>query len=253
MGSRLLPRLLARGDEVTALVRANPERVQGATTIVGDINDERAIKELVDGADVVLHVAAALRTDTNFEDVNVNGTRKLAEATNAKFVYVSTNLVYPSGLGRPATEDDPTSTDPAWGGEYAKTKAQAEKVLLDTREATIVRLSFVYGEGDPHLAESLRWASTWPADHRLHMIHHADVAQALFLAMDGKPGIYNAADDSPMTAVELHQLNGVRHPGTSSAEPDAWHGIVSTNRIQRELGFRPRFPSAWSALHAGAL
>jgi len=29
-----------------------------------------------------------------------------------------------------------------------------------------VRLAFVYGEGDPHLAESLHWAGSWPSHKR---------------------------------------------------------------------------------------
>ncbi|TWP48321.1 NAD(P)-dependent oxidoreductase [Lentzea tibetensis] len=249
VGSRLLPRLLARGYEVTALVRTGT--VPGATVVNGDLNDDNALKELVHGADAVLHLAAGLRTDTDHEATNVGGTRKLVEAAREvpRFVHVSTNLVYPEGLGRPSTEDDPAEPPVQWG-EYARTKALGEKAT----NGTIVRLAFVYGDGDPHLREALRWASTWPAHHRLHLIHHADVAQALFLALDAPhTGIYNAADDSPMTAAELHQINGVPLPAEPTQHPDPWHGIVSTNRIQRELGFRPRFPSAWSAYHAGAL
>lgn len=37
----------------------------------------------------------------------------------------------------------------------------------------IVRLPFVYGEGDPHLAESLRWASQWPGHTQEHLTNRA--------------------------------------------------------------------------------
>jgi nucleoside-diphosphate-sugar epimerase len=241
VGSRLLPRL----RELDHDVRTFAHRLEDAT----------AVEEFVAGVDAVVHVAAALRTSTDFEGVNVHGTRALAEAS-AKvplFVHISTNLVYPGGLGRPATEDDPTGPDAAFG-DYPRTKALGEQAVRETREAAILRLAFVYGDGDPHLEESLRWAAKWPGHQRLHMVHHADVAQAIAKVLDaGATGIFNVADDSPTTAVELHLLNGLTPSETVQQDFDPWHGIVSTNRAQRELGFRPRYPSAWAAAVSGAL
>lgn len=241
VGSRLLPRLHEQGHDVRTLKHR--------------LSDTEAVEELVAGVDAVVHVAAALRTSTDFEGVNVHGTRSLAEAS-AKvplFVHISTNLVYPGGLGRPATEDDPADPSPEFG-EYPRTKALGEKAVQDTREAAILRLAFVYGEGDPHLGESLHWAAKWPGHQRLHMVHHEDVAQAVTKILGtGASGIFNVADDSPMTAVELHLLNGHTPSEAVQQEFDPWHGIVSTNRAQRELGFRPRYPSAWAASTAGVL
>ena len=120
----------------------------------------------------------------------------------------------------------------------------------------IVRLAFVYGEGDPHLAESLQWAGRWPGHQRLHLLHHADAAQAVTRALHA-PGVdgrtYKAADEAPVTAVELHARNGVPFPDRPTGDPDLWHGIVDTTRIRHELGFRPLYPSVWSARDAGAL
>jgi nucleoside-diphosphate-sugar epimerase len=73
------------------------------------------------------------------------------------------------------------------------------------------------------------------------------------------PGVagrrYNIADDAPVTALELHQLSGVPVPnGMGERHDDSpWFGIVSTERIRRELGFRPLYPSVWTARDAGAL
>ena len=241
VGSRLLPRLREQGHDVR--------------TLAGRLEDAGAVEELVDGVDAVVHVAAALRTSTDFEGVNVHGTRALAEA-GAKvplFVHMSTNLVYPKGLGRPAVETDPAGPDSAFG-DYARTKALGEQAVLGTRPAAVLRLGFVHGEGDPHLEESLRWASTWPGHQRLHMVHHVDVAQAVVKVFDaGADGIFNVADDSPVTAVELHLLNGLPPGEAVQQEFDAWQGIVSTERVQRELGFRPRYPSALSAAVSGVL
>ncbi|MFI6097313.1 NAD-dependent epimerase/dehydratase family protein [Lentzea sp. NPDC051213] len=242
VGSRLLPRLREQGHEVRAFAHR--------------LADTEAVEELVTGVDAVVHLAAGLRTSTDHEGVNVHGTRALAEAAVKAplFVHISTNLVYPGGLGRPAAEDDPAAPGPEFG-EYARTKALGEQAVLEAREeATILRLAFVYGDGDPHLEESLRWASTWPGHQRLHMVHHEDVAQAITKVLDtGASGIFNIADDNPATAVELHLLNGLTPSEAVQQDFDPWQGIVSTNRAQKVLGFRPRYPSAWAAAAAGVL
>jgi nucleoside-diphosphate-sugar epimerase len=90
------------------------------------------------------------------------------------------------------------------------------------------------------------------------MGHHADVAQGLLrlLHAPGVAGrIYNIADDAPVTAVELYQLNGVEVPEElcTRTDPDPFFGVMSTERIRRELGYRPIYPTVWAARDAGAL
>jgi hypothetical protein len=41
-------------------------------------------------------------------------------------------------------------------------------------------------------------------------------------------------------------------PGNGQLD-DPWFGIVSTRRIRTELGFRPLYPTVWTARDAGAL
>jgi nucleoside-diphosphate-sugar epimerase len=146
-----------------------------------------------------------------------------------------------------------------WGA-YCESKVAAERELLalEGMDVLVGRLPFVYGEGDPHLAQSMMWVRNWAAAQRLQMAHHADVAQGLLrlLYAPGVAGrIYNLGDDAPVTAVELHQLNGVDVPAElhERTDPDPWFGIVSTERIRRELGYRPLYPTVWAARDAGAL
>lgn len=270
VGSRMLPRLVAQGHDVLAVARGEEaaERVKaaGAEPVLADLLDPDGYSAALRGRDAVVHLAGVLRSGDADEirRANLDATSRLAdaalEAGVGRFVFASTNLVYPGGLGRPATEDDEPAPLEMWGA-YPASKAAAERALLALHRdrgmgLRIVRFAFVYGEGDPHLAESLRWASQWPGHQRLHMIHHADAAQSVIRALHA-PGIdgrvYNAADESPVTAVELHALNGVPFPDSPAGEADLWHGIVDTTRIRRELGFRPYHPSVWSARDAGAL
>jgi nucleoside-diphosphate-sugar epimerase len=269
VGSRFVPRLLADGEHVRLVVRdaeaAAALRDRGAEAVHGDLREGATQAEAVDGVDAVVHLAAAFRgvPDSEARAVNHATTADLARAAIAagvgRFIFVSTNLVYGPGRGRPARESD----DPAPTGAYPESKVAAEEALRalhrsDGLGLRVVRLAFVYGEGDPHLAESMRWAATWPAHKRLHLVHHADVGQALMrtLRTAGIDGMtLNAADDAPVTAAELYDLNGEPLPDEAASRPleDPWEGIVDTAAARTVLGYRPIYPTVHTAKAAGAL
>ncbi|MEV7070431.1 NAD-dependent epimerase/dehydratase family protein [Streptomyces sp. NPDC091972] len=273
VGRRFVPRLLAQsrpGERVRVLVR-DASRGEtfaelGAEVVVGDLRDTEALGKAVAGADAVVNVAAAFRgvPDEEARAVNRDAAVELGRAAAAsgvqRFVQVSTGLVYGTGRGRPVTEDDESRPGGGMWGAYPESKAEAERQLLalEGLDVRVGRLPFVYGEGDPHLAQSLMWAKNWASTQRLHMGHHADVAQGLLRILYA-PGIsgrvYNIADDAPVTAVELHQLNGAEIPEElyERVDPDPWLVIMSTERIRRELGYRPVYPSVYAAREAGAL
>lgn len=274
VGRRFVPRLLAQTRPGTGRVRVlvrdaargEPFAELGAEVVVGDLRDAEALGKAVAGVDAVVNVAASFRgvPDDEAWAVNRDAAVELGRAALAagarRFLQVSTGLVYGVGRGRPLTEDDESRPGGAMWGAYAESKAEAERELLalEGLDVRVGRLPFVYGEGDPHLAQSLLWARNWAATQRLHMGHHLDVAQGLLRILHA-PGIagriYNIADDAPVTAVELHQLNGAEIPEElyTRSDPDPWFGITSTDRIRRELGYRPVFPSVYAARDAGAL
>jgi nucleoside-diphosphate-sugar epimerase len=270
VGSRFVPRLLQQGDPVRVLVRdrarAEPLERLGAEVVVGDVRDADARDGAVAGADAVIHIAAAFRgvPDDEAAAVNHDATVELARSALSagvgRFTGVSTTLVYGGGHGRPTRETDAPAPPP---GAYPESKVAADAALLELHRGDglplrIVRLAFVYGDGDPHLAESLLWARDWPSHKRLHLVHHADVAQALIRALraDGVDGaIFNVGDDAPVTAHELLELNGepIAAEAAQRTLDDPWEGIADTSRIRRELGFRPIYPTVYAAHEAGAL
>ncbi|SER79779.1 Nucleoside-diphosphate-sugar epimerase [Streptomyces sp. yr375] len=273
VGRRFVPRLLAQAgpqERVRVLVRdaARGERFAelGAEVVLGDLRDEAVLGKAVAGVDAVVNVAASFRgvPDDEAWAVNRDAALDLGRAALAsgvqRFVQVSTGLVYGLGRGRPLTEDDESRPGGGMWGAYPAAKAEAERGLLALAglDVRIGRLAFVYGEGDPHLAQSLRWAGSWAAGQRLQMVHHADVAQGLLRLLHA-PGVagrsYNIADDAPVTAVELHQLNGVDVPAAlyERTDPEPFLQMTSTDRIRRELGYRPVYPSVYAARAAGAL
>ncbi|GHF72969.1 NAD-dependent epimerase/dehydratase family protein [Streptomyces thermodiastaticus] len=273
VGRRFVPRLLARrqpGEEVRVLVRDEARGARfaglGAQVAVGDLRDEETLGKALAGVDAVVNVAAAFRGVPEEEMWAVNRDAAVALGRAARtagverFVQVSTNNVYGTGRGRPLVEEDECRPGGHMWGAYPASKIEAERALLAIQglDVRIARLPFVYGEGDPHLKDAMAWAPRWAPQQRLHMAHHADVAQALMrlLYAPGIAGrIYNVGDDAPVTTVELYQLNGMEVPAElyDNTDPDPWHNIVDTRRIRRELGFRPVYPSVYTAREAGAL
>jgi nucleoside-diphosphate-sugar epimerase len=268
VGSRFARRMKDRREPIRVLVRTDVQAAPwwdaGYEVVVGDLREPGTAAQAVEGIDAVVHIAAAFRgvPDEEAFAVNRDATVALAEAAVkagvSRFVFTSTNLVYGPGRGRPAVEDDELAAAPGFGA-YPQSKRDAEAALRAVPDLglRIVRLAYVYGEGDPHLAQALRWAGQWPWHQRMHLVHHADASHGLWLArhaegVDGR--VYNIADDAPLTAWELHEMNGATQPtGVSQTLDDPWWGIVSTDRARRELGFRPIYPTVYAAREAGAL
>ena len=139
-----------------------------------------------------------------------------------------------------------------WGA-YPESKAEAERELLALEAAwtyAIGRLPFVYGEGDPHLADVHAVGRALGRRQRLQMAHHADVAQGLrrllYAPGSRRPDLQHRRRRPCHAgrAVPAQRRRGARRLCTSCTDPDPWFGIMSTDRIRRELGFRPVYPSA---------
>jgi nucleoside-diphosphate-sugar epimerase len=122
VGSRFVPRLLAKGHEARLLVRddTKAERLVklGAEIAIGDLNDVQSLAVAVEGMEAVAHIAAyflAANDDGAIFRTNHDGTVALARAAQSagvkRFVFVSTGMAYGSDDQQPARGDDPR--DPA--------------------------------------------------------------------------------------------------------------------------------------------
>jgi nucleoside-diphosphate-sugar epimerase len=274
VGSRFVPRLLAKGHTVRLLVRDENRAADlaklGAQIVVGDLNDERTLPAAVQDIQAVAHIGAFFRTpdDQAVWRTNHLGSVVLAKAAFqahvGRFVYVSTGQVYGVGNQHPAREDD---SRPAEGlRAYPASKIAAENDLLafsrdNGFDVRILRLGFVYGDGDPHLAEivSLFKSSHRHPASRLHMVHHLDVAQALLLLLqnDGLDGqAFNVADDAPVSCYEIARLVG-RETEVFDSEPgplaDPFQGVMDISKLRDRTNFRPLVPSLNTARDLGIL
>ena len=151
VGSELLPRLLAEGHEVRALVR-DPRRLGEHRVDVqislGDIGDPFSLRHAMRGVDTVIHLAATIRDQPGgtIEEVNGLGTARLlrsAERSGAE------RFIFFSAMG--ATRFQRT--------RYFRSKAVAENAVRESPlESTVFAPSIVYRPGDPWITLLQRFA-----------------------------------------------------------------------------------------------
>ncbi|MCY1044971.1 NAD(P)-dependent oxidoreductase [Corallococcus sp. bb12-1] len=264
VGSRLTRRLAERGHQVRALVR-DPTRAAalteaGVELAQGDLLDAASLAATVRDVDAVVHCAAFFRgaTPEQAHAVNDLGTQHLASAARAasvkRFIFTSTGLVYGSNGGRLAREDDPCAPTAA----YPVSKLAAERFLLalEGLDVRVLRLPFVYGDGDPHIEEVIPVMRSFPPAQRMSIGHHADVAQAVARLLDApSPAhrIYNVVDDEAPELATLFASVGAPQPDGSNAEfARTFDTLLDGRRIREDLGFKPQFPRLADALAAGA-
>ena len=244
IGSRLLPRLVAAGIDCRALVRPGKQIAAGATAVEGDLLDPASLAPAVQGVSAIVHLAAVLRTPdvAQIEQANFDGTRNLIAAArehapDARFIMTSTGLVYAADLPRPAREDDPaTATMP-----YPASKIRAEAALRESGLTwSVLRLAFVYGDGDDHLtaAPGLLASWNWHPAQKMSLIHHRDIATAVQLSLSGATDArtVNIADDAPRhrvrdRGVHRRHLQGVGRAADESVDGPHGRGARPRTRL----------------------
>jgi nucleoside-diphosphate-sugar epimerase len=164
VGSRLCSALREKDMQVRAVVRPSSviaDQPDLEIAIIDDMGPLTDWDDVLDGVDVVFHIAARAHImnethDSPLEEyrrINVIGTRRLAEAAVNKrvkrIVYLSTIKVNGEiTQERPFTEYDVPSPK----GPYAVSKYDAEECLRETAiqhdiELVIIRSPLVYGPG----------------------------------------------------------------------------------------------------------
>jgi len=222
LGPTLVERLLTCGYRVRVLVRHSSLPGHLADTVElrqGSVTERQILDQLVAGADVVFHLAAKLHINNpapelqaEYQAINVDGTRYLAEAAQAagvrRLVFFSTISVYgPTEPGQVWDESSP----PQPRTFYAQTKRDAEAVVLGTRQANsdvplavVLRLAAVYGprvKGNyARLVSALRRRLFVPlgsGHNRRTLVYDQDVVTAALLAAkhpEAAGRVYNVTD-----------------------------------------------------------
>jgi UDP-glucose 4-epimerase len=207
----------------------------------GDVLDRGSVEELVEGADVVVHLAFAIVAGSRqTREINRAGSRNVFEATAAagveRLVYTSSVAAYgfASGLPQPLTEDLPTQgTDRhPYSADKAAVEEELETALAgSSTSAYVFRPCIVAGPDATLLLDlipllalgrkipsPMRWALRRVPVLRpvlpdpgvpFQLVHQDDVASALAAATlgHGDPGVYNLAGPGELTISDLaHEL-----------------------------------------------
>jgi UDP-glucose 4-epimerase len=150
IGSHLAERLIARGDFVVLLDNLSTGSMQNISHMkssgkmeyhLDDIENRQLVAELVDDADIIVHLAAAVGVKLIVEspvrtiETNVNGTQMILEAACKKRKLVltaSTSEVYGKNTNIPFHEDADLVLGPTTKGRwsYAASKALDEFLAL---------------------------------------------------------------------------------------------------------------------------
>ncbi|MBI2061770.1 MAG: NAD(P)-dependent oxidoreductase [Nitrospirae bacterium] len=274
LGSILCERLLQGGYRVTVLDNlmygqhslfhfcAHPQ----FDFIYGDVRDRKTLEKLIPKADVLIPLAAIVgapacdRDPRLAADVNLEAVRTLNKLRSPQqlVVYPTTNSGYGTQSGDiHCTEETPLEPISLYG----RTKSDAEKDLLNSKNAVTLRLATVFGMSPRFRLDLLvnhfvyaavtdGYLVIFEKEFKRNYVHIRDVADCFVYCienssrMTGRP--FNVGLDSANLSkeelalrIKQHVPNFYIHFSNVGSDPDKRNYIVSNQRL-REAGFEAR-------------
>jgi nucleoside-diphosphate-sugar epimerase len=283
VGRLVVRDLVARGHVVAGLARSAANeailRWLGAVPAAGDLFDPDSLAGAVRGADVVMHLAAAIPSvrrptlsDWRLNDrVLTEGTANLLDAAcraRARF-YVQQSAISVHGSAGESWIDEGSPLVPHRVADSAVTMERLvrEAGKLHRLRAAILRSGTLYHADSPHtqammagLKDGKRPIIGMGANFR-SMIHGEDLARAFVLAAEMQPvgETFLAVDDEPVRWRDLytHLARAAGGPRPNYLPPFAARLTLGSltvdletaslrcrnGKLKRHLGWQPRFPT----------
>lgn len=280
IGSILTPTLLNEGHEVTVVDNFmynqsslldccnNPK----LTIIRGDARNEKLISKALENQDFIIPLAALVgaplcdKFPSEAKSINLDAIKLILKLRKKgqKIIYPNTNSGYGTGKKETyCTENSPLKPISIYG----KTKVAAERIILNSDNAIVLRLATVFGISPRMRLDLLvndfvyravndRFIVLFEAHFKRNFIYIRDVAGAFlhcinnFEAMKNEP--YNLGlSDANLSKLELCEEIKKQVPDFYFVEarigedPDKRNYIVSNEKIEK-TGFSPQ-----TALHDG--
>ena len=154
IGSTILNDLITHGFHVRVLVRNENKFTRSlpnsVEVIIGDLSNETALSQLIDGAQSLIHSAGRVRGKSyeEFKSDNVDGTKKLIDIA-AKSTHLS-QFIHISSLA---------ARQPALSN-YSRSKHEGELLFTNNpfNKWVIIRPPAVYGPADTEIKPLFDWA-----------------------------------------------------------------------------------------------
>lgn len=269
-GRHLVTALRNAGHSTLSLGRGS------GNDIIADLLDRAALLRAVEGhhADVVIHAATALRKPPLRErDMAATNALRLAGTENllaaAHIVgatkIIGESMVFRYGFGdhgnRPLAEDEPSAK-----GSVPEA-LQAKEEMISAAGGCSLRFGLFYGSGGTEEIVAMvgkRMLPVVKSGNLLPWVELSDAAAAVVAAIShGRPGeAYNIADRTPMSfgahveavATAFRTPRPFKVPLWLLRPMSYLHTVLGTNlqvdisKAERELGWKPAYPSAVTAI-----
>lgn len=262
LGRRVAARLHADGHRVRMLMR-RPAEAAVADGVVGDLTAPGSLTRWLEGCDVALHLATALRPaadgridwDRN-DALRDAGTAHLLEACTrvgvGRVVLQSVAFVRAPSANAWCRGDEPLAELP-----FLRSARVLEQRAAASGLATVVlRGGLFYGPGTAlsqgwaRSAQSGDWRVPVDGGRFVSLVHVDDMAAAVVAAADARAlgtGVIAVVDDTPVRWCELvgglAALAGAGISRTPAPPPALPSFRVSSAQARRQLGWAPRHPS----------
>jgi nucleoside-diphosphate-sugar epimerase len=264
IGLPLALRLQQKGHDIIAWVHSAASAASLAEypfhrIVTGSVADRDVWDAAGEAIDLVIHCASSGHGDeAAYEEVFLQGARMMGERQpRAKRFFVSSTSVYGQTQGEVVTEESPAEPLAATG----RILREAERVALASG-ATVVRSAGIYGPNRAVLFEKLRRGEAVIEGDGLrwiNQIHQRDLVAALAHLIEAcaHGEIYNAVDDTPMTALDyyawcsefLHKPMPPQGPVNAERKRGLTNKRVSNAKL-RATGWSLMYPSFSEGLAA---
>ena len=279
IGRRVVPQLVASGHRVTAVARSAAGRAAleglGAIAVEVDLFDRSAVARAARDQDVVVNMAThvppsrrALLPWTWRENSRV---RRLVSANFAaavlaggasRFIQESFAPIYEGARDRWIDEQAPVRPA-SYNRTVLDAESAVERVTAGGKVGIALRFAYFYGPDSDFSQDAIALVRRGRApvlgdpDGYFSLVEHDDAARAVIAALDLPAGVYNVADDEPVTrrvftdAIAL--ALGVAPPkffpewvarvAGPVAETLSRSQRVSNRKLRAASPWAPRFPS----------
>jgi len=275
IGSNIVKKLVARGDNVVVIDNLNTGREENLASVKDkiiflkdDILNVDLLEQHTDALDGIFHQAALASVQDSFSkpeeynNVNVNGTEnilKLAKKNDFKVVYASSSSVYGNPEKIPISESD--SKNPI--NPYAETKLKKEGLAVKYSQIGVkvigLRYFNVFGKGQSkeyagvlklfleRIRDQLPPKINGDGTQFRDFVYVEDVADANIMSMDSDVNheFFNVGTNTSITILQLAKT--IIESAGLNIEPifgpalkgDVQKTIANIDLIEEKIGWKP--------------